>query len=99
MGQDGREGENENILNRIFHGGISTSINLLDAVHTIFQTGEVMLEGKMFGLIGQLLDGAKDGRQDGFIKIVWFGGGLLGDGADIQHVVLFGMFFGPGKPK
>jgi hypothetical protein len=63
MGQDGREGENENILDRIFCSGISTSINLLDAAHTILQTGEVMLEGKLFGLIGQLLDRSEDGGQ------------------------------------
>jgi hypothetical protein len=35
MGQDGRKGENENILDRIFYSGISTSIYFLDAVHTI----------------------------------------------------------------
>jgi hypothetical protein len=34
-----------------------------------------------------------------FIKIVWFGGELLDDGTDIQFVVIFGMFFGPGKPN
>ena len=35
MRQDGREGENENILDRIFYSGISASIDSLDAVHTI----------------------------------------------------------------
>jgi hypothetical protein len=65
MGQDGREGENENILDRIFHGGVSTLIDSLDPVHTILQTGEVMLDGKVFGLIGQFLDGAEDGGCSG----------------------------------
>jgi hypothetical protein len=65
MGQDGRKGENENILDRVFYSGISTSINRLDAVHAILQTGEVMLEGKVFGLIGQFLDDAEDGGCSG----------------------------------
>jgi hypothetical protein len=63
MGQDGREGEDENILDRIFYGGVSTSIDFLDSGHAIFQAGEVMLEGKVFGLIGQFLDGGKNGGQ------------------------------------
>jgi hypothetical protein len=73
VGQDGREGENENILDRIFYGGISTFINLLDAAHAILETGEVMLEGKVFGLIGQLLDRVKDCGPG-------VGGGLGGGG-------------------
>src|SRR5580658_7029495 len=63
MRQDGRESEYENILDRIFYAGISASIDFLDAVHTILQTGEVMLEGKVFGLIGQFLDRAEDGGR------------------------------------
>jgi hypothetical protein len=34
-----------------------------------------------------------------FIKPAGFGGGHFDDGTDIQFVVLFGMLFGPGKPK
>jgi hypothetical protein len=63
MRQDGREGENENILDRIFYGGISTFIDFLDAGHAVLQTGEVMFEGEVFGLIGQFLDRAEDGGQ------------------------------------
>jgi hypothetical protein len=63
MRQDGREGENENILDCIFYNGITASIDCLDAVHTILQTGEVMPESKVFGLIGQLLDRAEYGGQ------------------------------------
>jgi hypothetical protein len=61
-GQDGREGEDENILNRISYSGVSISINLLDPVHAILKTGKVMLEGQPFSLIGQFLDRAEEGR-------------------------------------
>jgi hypothetical protein len=34
-----------------------------------------------------------------FAKIVWFDGAAAVDWADIQFVGVFGMAFGPGKPK
>jgi hypothetical protein len=62
-GQDGGKGEDEDIFDRISYGGVSAPINLLNAVHTILQTGEVMFEGKVFCLIGQFLDGAEHGGR------------------------------------
>jgi hypothetical protein len=89
-GQNGREGEDENILDRISYSGVPTSINLLDPVHTILKTGEVMLEGKPFSLIGQFLDGAEEGGLGAgdFIREIRCGG------FECQRV---GLFCGEGN--
>ena len=63
--EEGRKGEDENIFDCIFCGAVSGLIDLLYKVHAMLQAGQVMLERKAFGLIGQRLDGGEDGGTAG----------------------------------
>jgi hypothetical protein len=63
--QDGREGEDEDILDRIFYSGVPGLVDLLHEVHAIVQSDQVMLERKAFGLVGQRLDAAEEGGSGG----------------------------------
>jgi hypothetical protein len=62
-GKDGREGEDEDILHRIFYRGVSTFVDVLNEAHTILQTCKVMIDGQAFGLVGEFLDGSEDSRR------------------------------------